>query len=141
VCIDILAYLYLEDSVSTWMCTRSRCLEQLQILAMMIKQCLKLYSTELNMENAEQWKEAIAKEVTSTESHEVFTSIAKTEDGVGIIECCWVVGRMLMANGIIDKWKVRLVGHGELHRSGDYNAITSPVIDLASIWPCSQAQP
>jgi hypothetical protein len=43
------------------------------------------------------------------------------------------MGRKLMANGIIDKWKVRLVGRGDLQKPGDYNDITSPVIDSASI--------
>jgi len=45
----------------------------------------------------------------------------------------WVMGRKLMANGTIDKWKVRLVGRGDLQKPGDYNVITSPVIDSASI--------
>jgi hypothetical protein len=38
-----------------------------------------------------------------------------------------------MANGTIDKWKVRLVGWGDLQKPGDYNDITSPVIDSALI--------
>jgi hypothetical protein len=38
-----------------------------------------------------------------------------------------------MANGTIDKWNVRLVGHGDLQKPGHYNDITSPVIDSASI--------
>jgi len=45
----------------------------------------------------------------------------------------WVMGRKLMANGTIDKWKVRLVGRGNLQRPGDYNDFTSLVIDLALI--------
>jgi len=39
-----------------------------------------------------------------------------------------------MANGTIAQWKVRLVSHGYLPKSGDYHDITSPVIDSASIW-------
>jgi hypothetical protein len=35
---------------------------------------------------------------------------------------------MLVANGTIDKWKVRLVGHGDLQKPGNNNHITSPVI-------------
>jgi len=38
-----------------------------------------------------------------------------------------------MANGPIEKWKVRLVGHSDLQKHGDYNDITCPVIDSASI--------
>jgi hypothetical protein len=38
-----------------------------------------------------------------------------------------------MANRTIDKWKVRLVSRGDLQKPGDFNDITSPVIDSASI--------
>jgi hypothetical protein len=45
----------------------------------------------------------------------------------------WIMGRKLMANGTSDKWTVRLVGRGDLQKPGNYNDITSPVIDSASI--------
>jgi hypothetical protein len=38
-----------------------------------------------------------------------------------------------MAKGTIDKWKVRRVSLGDPQNPGDYNDITSPVIDSASI--------
>jgi hypothetical protein len=38
-----------------------------------------------------------------------------------------------MANGTIDKWKVRLVGNGDIQKPRDYNDISSTVIDSASI--------
>jgi hypothetical protein len=40
------------------------------------------------------------------ESHEVFTFVEKVPDGASMIESRWVMGRKLMANGTIDKWKV-----------------------------------
>jgi hypothetical protein len=76
----------------------------------------------------------MGKEVASMESHEVFTFVEKVPEVASMIGRCWVMGRKLMANGTIDKWKVRLVGRGDLQQPGDYNDITSPVIDLASIW-------
>jgi len=103
-------------------------------IAMMIEQGPKTYSAALDAEDAEQWKEAIGKEVASLESHEVFTFVEKVPEGASMIGSRWVMGRKLMANGTIDKWKVRLVGRGELHKPGDYTHITSPVIDSASIW-------
>jgi hypothetical protein len=41
--------------------------------------------------------------------------------------------RKPLANRQIDKVKVRLVGRGDIQESGDYNEITTPVGDLASI--------
>jgi len=103
-------------------------------IAMMIEQGPKTYGAALDAEDAEQWKEAIVKEMASMESHEVFTFIEKVPEGASMIGICWVMGRKLMANGTIDKWKVQLVGRGDLLKPGDYNDITSPVIDWASIW-------
>jgi hypothetical protein len=95
----------------------------------------------LDAEDAEQWKEAIGKEMASMESHEVFTFVEKVPEGASMIGSRWVMGRKLMANGIIDKWKVRLVGRGDLQKPGDYNDITSPVIDSASIRLAPVLQP
>jgi hypothetical protein len=50
-----------------------------------------------------------------------------------MIENRWVMGRKLQANGQTEKWKVRLVGHGDQQMPGDYNDFTSPVIDSASV--------
>jgi len=102
-------------------------------IAMMIEQGPKTFRAALDAEYAEQWKEAIGKEVASMESHEVFTIVEKVPQGASMIGSRWVMGRKRMANGTIDKWKVRLVGHGDLQKPGNYNDITSPVIDSASI--------
>jgi len=99
----------------------------------MIEQGPKTYRAALDAENAEQWKEAIGKEMASMESHEVFTFVEKVPEGASMIGCRWDMGRKLMANGTIDKWKVRLVGRGDLQKPGDYDDITSPVIESASI--------
>jgi hypothetical protein len=87
----------------------------------------------LDAEDAEQWKEALIKEVASIESHEGFTYVEKVPEGASMIRDRWVVGRELMANGTIDQWKVRLIGRGDLQKPGDCNDITFPVIDSAAI--------
>jgi hypothetical protein len=102
-------------------------------IAMMIEQGPKTYCAALDAEDAEQWKEAIGKEMASMECLEVFTFVDKVPEGASMIGTCWVMGRKLMANGTIDKWKVRLVGRGNLQKPADYNDITSPVIDSTSI--------
>jgi len=102
-------------------------------IAVMTEQGPKSYRAAMDAEDAEQCKEAISKEGASMESHEVFTFIEKIPEGANIIDSRWVVGRKLMANGTIDKWKVRLVSQRDLQKPGDYNDITSPAIDLASI--------
>jgi len=76
----------------------------------------------------------MGKNMESMESHEVFTFVEKVPEGPSMIGSHSVVGRKQMAKGTIYKWKVRLVRRGNLHKPGDYNDITSPVIDLASIW-------
>jgi len=67
------------------------------------------------------------------ECHEDFTFVEKDREAASMIGSRWVMGRKLIANGTIDKWKVRLVGRGDLQKPGDYHDITSPVIDSASI--------
>jgi hypothetical protein len=52
---------------------------------MMIEQGPKTYRAALDAEDAEQWKEAIGKEVASMESHEVFTFIEKVPEGASMI--------------------------------------------------------
>jgi hypothetical protein len=73
---------------------------------MMIEQGPKTYCAALDAEDAERWKEAISKEVASMESHEVFTVVEKVPEGASMIGSCLVMGRKLMRNGTIDKWKV-----------------------------------
>ena len=75
-------------------------------IAMMIEQGPKTCCAALDEEDSEQWKQAIAKEMVSMESHEVFNFVEKVLEGASMIESRWVMGRKLMANGTIDKWKV-----------------------------------
>ena len=74
-------------------------------IAMIIEQGPKTYRAALNAEDTEQWKEAIGKEVASMETHEVFTFFEKVPKGASMIGSHWVMGRKLMANGTIEKWK------------------------------------
>jgi len=46
---------------------------------MMIEQGPKIYRAALDAEDAEQWKEAISKEMASMESHEVSPSLRKSQ--------------------------------------------------------------
>jgi len=65
--------------------------------------------------------------------NEDFKFVEKVVEGASMIGCCLGMGSKLMANRTIDKWKVRHVGNGYLQMPRDYNDITSPVIDSASI--------
>jgi len=102
-------------------------------VAMMIEPGPKTYKAAMEAEDSDQWKEAIGKEVASMEDHKVFTFVERVPEGASLIQSRWVMGRKLLANGKIDKWKVRLVSRGDQQKPGDYNDITSPVIDSASI--------
>ena len=99
----------------------------------MIEQGPKTYRAALDAEDTEHWKEAIGKEVASMESHDVFTFVEKVLEGASMNGSRWGMGRKLIANGTIDKWKVQLVGRSDLQKPGDYNDITSPVIHSALI--------
>jgi hypothetical protein len=78
----------------------------------------------LNSKDAEQWNEAIGNEVSSMESHGVFTFVERPPEDASIIESHWVIGRKLLANCHTEKWKVRLVGRGDQQMPWDYNDIT-----------------
>jgi hypothetical protein len=101
--------------------------------AMIIKPGPKTHRAALNSEDADQWKEAIGKVVSSMDSHGVQTCVVRAPGDASIIESRWVMGGMLLANGQTEKWKVRLVGRGDQQRPGDYNDITYPGIDSASV--------
>jgi len=88
-------------------------------IAMMIEEGPKTYRAALDAQDAEQWKEAIGMEMSSIKSHEVFTFVEKVPEGASMIGSHWVMGRKLMANGTIDKWKVRLVGSGDHQKPCD----------------------
>jgi len=100
-------------------------------MAMIIKPGPKTCSATLNSEDAEQWSEAIGKEVSSIESHGVCTCVERPPGDGSMIESQWVMGRKLLADVQTEKLKVRLDGCGDLQKPGDYNDITSPVIDSA----------
>jgi hypothetical protein len=85
-------------------------------IAMMIEPGPKNYRAALNADDSDQWKEAIDKEMNSMASHGVFTYVEKVPEGASLIESRWVMRRKLQANGQIDKWKVRLVGRGDLQK-------------------------
>ena len=102
-------------------------------IAMMIEPGPKTYQAAMEAKDSNQWKEAIGKEVASMEDHEVFTFVEKIPQGASMIQSRWVMGRKLLPNRLIDKWKVRLVGRGDQQKPGDYNDITSPVVDSTSI--------
>jgi len=104
-------------------------------MAMMILPGPETYRAALNCEDAEQLKEGMGKEVSSMESYGVLTCVERPPEDGSMIESRWVMGRMLLANGQTEKWKVRLVGCGDRQKAGDYNDIKCLVIDSASVRP------
>jgi len=86
--------------------TRSDCPEPSLTLAMMTQYGPKTYCTEVNAEDTEQWNEAIGMKVASMECHEIFTLVEKIPGGATMIDSHWVMGRRLMPDGTINKWKV-----------------------------------
>ena len=75
----------------------------------------------------------IGKEVSSMESHGVFTFVERPPGIASMIESRWVISRKLVAKGQTEKWNVRLVGRGDQQKPADHNDITSPVTDSASV--------
>jgi hypothetical protein len=102
-------------------------------VAMMIEPGPKTQRAALNSEDADQCKEAIGKEVSTMGSQGLFTFVERRPGDTSMIESRWVIGRKLLAKVQTEKWKVRLVGRGDQQKPGDYNNITSPVIDSVSV--------
>jgi hypothetical protein len=68
-------------------------------MAMMIEPGPKTCRAALNSEDAAQWKQAIAKELSSIESQGVFTFGVRPPGDASMIERRWVMGRKLLAYG------------------------------------------
>jgi len=85
----------------------------------MIEPGPKTYRAALHSEDADQWKEAIANEVSSMESYGVFTFVERPPGDGSMIEGRWVKGRKLLANGQTEKWTVRLVGRRDQQNPAD----------------------
>jgi hypothetical protein len=84
-------------------------------------------------EDAEQWEEAIGKEVLSMECHRVFACVERPPEDARMIESRCVMRWKHLADDQTERRNVRLVGHGDHQTLGDYNDSTSPVIDSASV--------
>jgi len=70
---------------------------------MMIKPGPKCYRAALNCQDADQWKDAIGKEVSSMGSHGVLTFVGRPPGDASMNESRWVMGRQLLANGQTEK--------------------------------------
>lgn len=93
----------------------------------------KTYREALQGEDADQWRAAIASEMDSLKSHEVFDKVESPPDSHGIVDSKWVLSIKLKVDGSVDKYKARLVARGYSQNPEDYGEITSPVIDAAAI--------
>jgi len=58
--------------------------------------------------------------------------VERAPEDASMIESWWVMVSKLLVNHQTDKWKVRVVGHGDQQQSGDYTDITFPVINSIS---------
>jgi len=75
-------------------------------MAMIIEPGPKTYCVALNSKDAEEWKEAIGNEVSSIESHGVYTCVERPPVDACMIKSGWVMVRKPLANGQTVKWKV-----------------------------------
>jgi len=111
-------------------------------IAMMMEPGQKTYRAALNSEDADQRKEVIGKEVSSMESHGVFTFVERPPGDASMIESRWIMGRKLLANGQTEKmegltsWSWRSAKAWRLQ----WYHISSHQFGLSSTcpWPCSQ---
>jgi hypothetical protein len=82
-------------------------------MAIMIDPGPKTCRADWNYADADQLKQSLAKEVLSMESNGMLTWVERPLGDATPIKSRWVIGRKLLANGHTEKWKFRLVGHGE----------------------------
>jgi hypothetical protein len=80
-----------------------------------------------------QWEAAIAEELSSLVSNDVWTLVQRPRD-TNIVSCKWVFKIKRLPNGQIDKFKARLVARGFTQQYGvDYEETFAPVVRMESL--------
>jgi len=91
------------------------------------------YQAATSSKDAEEWIAAIDNELGNMERQNVW-SITLLTPGAKPISCKWVFKRKYDENGLIEKFKARLVVRGFLQKEGiDYNQTFSPTGRLATL--------
>ena len=79
------------------------------------------------------WKEAIEKELSSLNKHEVFGPVVRTPEGTKPVGYKWVFVRKRNDKNEIVRYKARLVAQGFSQRPCiDYEETYSPVMDATT---------
>ena len=87
----------------------------------------------LGGEDKEKWREAMEAEFSSLKKNEVW-ELEEPPKNSPVINCKWVFKQKLGENGLIDRYKARLVAQGYAQRPGvDYEETFSPVVRFESL--------
>jgi hypothetical protein len=88
----------------------------------------------LRSPDASRWIEAIQLEISSIESNEVFDVIKEVPEGKVPISSRLILQVKIDAEGEVDKFKARLVGHGYKQKPGiDFTETYTPLICLSTV--------
>lgn len=86
----------------------------------------------LNSADADQWREAMDKELASLRRHGTYSFVQRPNQRV--CTCKWVFRRKLRADGTIEKFKARLVARGFTQSEGvDFDETFAPVVSHAAL--------
>ena len=87
----------------------------------------------LTGDEREKWKEAMEAEFASLKSNKVWELVRPPKEAP-VISCKWVFKRKVGENGLVERYKARLVAQGYTQRPGlDYEETFSPVVRFESL--------
>lgn len=92
------------------------------------------YDQATSRSDSRQWFEAMNKELDALMETKTWQVVDKVPVGREAIGCKWVFKIKVKADGLLDKYKARLVARGDSQKSGiDYKEVFAPVAQLATI--------
>lgn len=93
----------------------------------------KTYDEAIAGEERDKWQSAVDQEVNALIDNETWTVVNEKPRDTQVIDCKWVFKKKRDENGVIAKYKARLVARGFKQKVFYDNDVYSPVAKLPSV--------